>query len=162
MTTPRLSRAALFAALALTSGTHEAAAQTALSADDHAEISMLYAAYNHAIDLGDPEAWADTFVPDGEFMDNRGHEELVRFAEDWLARYEGGTRHWNSQHLFTPTATGARGSVYLYLWDVRTTPPSTIVTGVYDDELVRTADGWRFRTRVFVSDRAAQPGGGGN
>jgi hypothetical protein len=153
----RLSRSAFLVALTLAGGTHGAAGQSALSPEDHVEIRMLYAAYNHAIDLGDPEAWANTFVPDGTFLSSRGRAELVQFASDWFERYEGGSRHWNSQHLFVPTATGARGSAYLHLWDVRTTPPSTVLTGVYEDELVRTPDGWRFQARVLRIDRATSP-----
>jgi hypothetical protein len=153
----RLSRSVCLLALTLSVGTQGAAGQSALSAEDHAEIRMLYAAYNHAIDLGDPEAWANTFVADGTFLSSRGHDELVQFATDWFERYEGGSRHWNSQHRFIPTASGARGSAYLHLWDVRTTPPSTVLTGVYEDELVRTVDGWRFQARVLRIDRATSP-----
>lgn len=155
----RLCRSLSIAAVVLAAGVTDAVAQRTLSADDHTEILALYATYNHAIDLGDPEAWANTFVADGTFLDNRGHDELRRFAAEWVERYEGASRHWNSQHLFTATPSGARGSAYLHLLDVRTSPPTTVLTGVYEDDLVRTPDGWRFRARTLRIDRPSQPDG---
>ena len=52
-----------------------------LTADDYVEIQQLYAQYAHALDLGDAQAWADTFTSDGVFSDAKGREELVAFAK---------------------------------------------------------------------------------
>jgi hypothetical protein len=41
------------------------------------------------------------------------------------------------------------------LWNVGVRPAAIILTGVYQDELVKTADGWRFKSRVVTTDRPA-------
>ncbi|MGY3204877.1 nuclear transport factor 2 family protein [Streptomyces sp. TE5632] len=52
------------------------------------EVQHLYAAQSHAIDTGDAEAWADTFVADGVFDSPTydkpvtGRDALVDFARD--------------------------------------------------------------------------------
>jgi SnoaL-like domain len=67
-------------------------------------------------------------------------------------RHRGGAflQHWNTQLVITPTADGARGSAYMMLVDRRTQPPSITSVYEYDDEIVRTAGGWRFKSRSFV------------
>jgi hypothetical protein len=128
-----------------------------LSPQDHAEIQQLYAKYNHAIDSGNSEEWAATFTPDGVF-NNRftGRDALIGFVNNWKVN---GTsrRHWNSNLIVTATAQGAKGSVYLMLLDVSIKPAGVLSTGVYSDELVKTAEGWRFKTRAVKIDAPAQP-----
>jgi hypothetical protein len=128
-----------------------------LSPQDHAEIQQLYAKYNHAIDSGNAEEWAATFTSDGVF-NNRfsGREALIGFANNFKAN---GTnrRHWNSNLTLTASGQGAKGSVYLMLLDVGIKPAAVLATGVYSDELVKTAAGWRFKTRVVKMDAPAQP-----
>jgi hypothetical protein len=43
-----------------------------LTADDYIEIQQLYANYAHALDQGEGERFASTFVLDGEFTGGRG------------------------------------------------------------------------------------------
>ncbi len=124
-----------------------------LSADDYAEISQLYAKYNHAIDSGNGAAWADTFTPDGVFRKTTvGREALVKFVEGF-AKSSGGTfRHWNSNMTVMGTSDGADGSVYLMLWNVGVKPQVVITTGTYIDKLVKTPAGWRFKARDIKGD----------
>ena len=55
-----------------------------LSTDDVVAIQQLVARYNFAVDGGDPDAFAGTFTPDGEFGAGgqvmRGHDELRAFV----------------------------------------------------------------------------------
>jgi hypothetical protein len=128
-----------------------------LSPQDHAEIQQLYAKYNHAIDSGNAEEWAATFTADGVF-NNRftGREALIGFVNNWKAN---GTsrRHWNSNLTVTASGQGAKGSVYLMLLDVGVKPAAVMATGVYSDELVKTADGWRFKSRAVKMDAPTPP-----
>jgi len=126
-------------------------AQTSLTSDDRAEIHNLYAHYNLVLDAGDAEAWADTFVEDGRFGNNEGRAALVAFAEGW-AKSNPNTRHWNTNIRITPTADGAAGTCYLMLWNVGARPQSIVLTGTYQDALVRTPDGWRFKSRRVAID----------
>lgn len=123
-----------------------------LSADDYIEIQQLYAKYAQTLDLGDAEGWANTFTPDGVFGESVGHEQLRAFADGFMGNFDGAARHWNSQLVITPTADGASGSCYLLLVDTRSQPAGITVAGIYQDEIVKTASGWRFKERVFSMD----------
>ena len=80
-----------------------------------------------------------------------GYAALVAFARNWHDNRGGAyLQHWNTQLVITPTAGGARGSAYMMLVDRRTQPPSIMQVYEYDDELVRTVAGWRFKSRSFV------------
>jgi len=120
-----------------------------LTADDYVEIQQLYARYNNAIDSGDAEGYAATFVRDGTFNTFTGHDALVGFIHNWHDKMGGANRrHWNTNLTITPTPEGAGGSVYLLLVDVGVNPPAIQAAAKYEDQLVKTADGWRFKKRV--------------
>lgn len=120
-----------------------------LTGDDYIEIQQLYARYNNAIDSGDAEGYAATFVPDGTFNTFTGHDALVGFIHDWREKMGGANqRHWNTNLTITPTADGASGSVYLLLVNVGVRPPAIQAAAKYEDQLVKTANGWRFKKRV--------------
>lgn len=124
-----------------------------LTADDYAEIQQLYARYNNAIDSGDAEGYAATFVPDGVFNTFTGHDALVGFIHDWREKMNGGNRrHWNSNLLINPTPEGASGSVYLLLVDISMRPPAIALAAKYDDQLVKTPQGWRFKKRTTKAE----------
>jgi len=129
---------------------------SSLTADDYVEIQQLYARYNVAIDSGDAEGWAATFVPDGAFNSFTGHDALVEFVHNWREKMNGGNRrHWNSNLLITPTAEGASGSVYLLLIDVSVRPPVIAAAAKYEDQMVKTPQGWRFKKRATKGERPA-------
>lgn len=125
-----------------------------LTAQDYAEISQLYSRYNWAIDGGDAAGYADTFTPDGVFNTFTGRDALVKFATDYTGRHR---RHWNSNLVITPTADGAAGKVYLLLVDVSAKPPAIANAVQYEDILVKTASGWKFKQRKTRPDTAAPP-----
>ena len=127
-------------------------AQAPLSADELAEIHNLYAHYNLALDAGESEAWAATFTEDGTFNSSEGRDALIEFADNFHAANPD-TRHWNSNIHVTRTAGGAAGTAYLILWDVGARPQTITLTGTYTDTLVRTPDGWRFKSRRVQIDR---------
>jgi uncharacterized protein (TIGR02246 family) len=120
-----------------------------MTAQDYFEIQQLYARYNHAIDSGDAEGYADTFTPDGVFNNNTGREALVKFVKDtWVGRMNGATRqHWNTNLMITGDSKQAKGSVYLMLVDLSTKPVSVMTMAMYDDQLTKTPQGWRFTKR---------------
>lgn len=125
----------------------------ALSTQDYIDIEQLYSTYNHAIDSGDAEAWAGTFTAEGTFNKFTGHDQLVGFIQTWKEKMNGGNRrHWNTNLRIVPSKDGASASVFLMLVDVQT--KSIVATGMYDDTLVKTANGWRFKTRATKMDAA--------
>lgn len=127
---------------------------------DQLAIHDLYVRYTHAIDLGDPEGWADCFTSDGVLelpyrgQLTSGRDELVAVARRFHERGGGFDRHVTTNIRVTVDGDRAHGTAYLHMLagGEGDTPPRLTMTGVYADELVRTADGWRFRRRVIAVD----------
>jgi 3-phenylpropionate/cinnamic acid dioxygenase small subunit len=148
---------AIFAA-SLVAAAPAPAAPMKLTADDYIEIQQLYANYAHALDKGEEERFVATFVEGGEFTGGRGPgrgaEARPPLTGQSLAAIgrRSGTRHFNANLVITPIEGGAKGSCYLLLYDARTTPPSFVETAIYDDTLVKTPQGWRFKKRVVWRD----------
>jgi SnoaL-like domain len=151
---------ALLAALAaLRPATAEISAAPKLTADDYIEIQQLYAMYAHALDKGEGERFASTFVLDGEFTGGRGPgrgsevRNPIKGKDALIAMgSRGGLRHFNANLVITPTPEGAEGSVYLLLFNARNIPATIVETAIYDDTLVKTPQGWRFKKRVVWRD----------
>jgi hypothetical protein len=152
-----MSRLVTFAAVAITIlGFTRIAWAEGLTTQDYIDIEQLYATYNHAIDSGDGEAWAATFTPDGTFNQFTGHDQLVGFIQAWKEKMNGGARrHWNTNLRIVPSKDGASASVFLMLVDVNT--KGIVATGMYNDTLMKTSHGWRFKTRQTKMDTAAPP-----
>jgi len=130
-----------------------------LTADDYIEIQQLYAQYNNAIDSGDAEGYAGRYTPDGVFNTFAGHDALVGFIHRWKESMNGGNmRHWNTNLAITGTPEGANGSVYLLLVDVSVRPPVIRTAAKYEDQLVKTPQGWRFKKRVTKAEGAPPAG----
>ena len=125
-----------------------------LTSDDLVEIQQLYAKYNWALDSGDSQGYAATFIPDGVFNNNVGHDAIVKFADTFHAGIGSHVKHWNTNLMITPSATGASGQVYLVLVDYATKPPTIFTSATYADELVKTSQGWRFKKRTTKGDSA--------
>ena len=125
-----------------------------LTTQDYIDIEQLYAQYNEAIDRGDAQGWAATFTADGAFNNFTGKDALAGFIDLWRQKMNGANRrHWNTNLHIVGTPEGAKGSVYLMLVDVIAKPPAIVATGSYTDTLVKTADGWRFKTRTTQMDK---------
>lgn len=123
-------------------------------ADDHAEIRNLLAHYCIHLDLDDADAWAALFTPDAVYevygRQFVGHEGLRGMA----SAAPGGF------HLGGPVAIELDGD------RARTTRNLFFVArdggeprhAVYEDDLVRTSDGWRIarcRCRFHTPDGLA-------
>ena len=115
-----------------------------LAAQDLVDIQQLYAKYNWTLDAGDSEGYASTFTPDGVFNNNVGHDAIMKFADTFHAGLGAHVRHWNTNLMILPTPEGASGQVYLVLVDFATKPATIATSASYTDQLVKTAQGWRF------------------
>jgi len=152
----------------------------ALTALDYLEIQQLVARYAFAIDTCGDNGYdyARLYTRDGVYIDTYSEQGFSKGgvrAEGYeaLARVAGGgnqpgacanTQRWDLNHalvnhVITPTPDGAAGRVYLVeLWG-GTDPSHTLRAGGYEDVYVKTADGWRFKTRTHVRDKAWHPAG---
>jgi len=134
-----------------------------LTAADYIEIQQLVARYSYAVDThaDNGYAYADLFTPDGVFGKTKGREALAELART-TQKERGGpdfTRHFLTNVIIYPTPDGARGSQYLMALDVSegAKPSSIVHGGRYDDEYVKTAAGWRFKSRQLHPARIGVP-----
>ena len=122
-----------------------------LSTEDRLAIMEMVAVYNQAIDAGQGEALADTFVADGVFeVTGRdpvaGRDALVGMVQAQDAT--SGVRHWTTNFVIEPDGEGAAMQCDLVLLR----GPEIVITGRYEDELTRTDEGWRFVRRRCLPD----------
>jgi DNA-binding IclR family transcriptional regulator len=122
--------------------------------EDKLAIRELTARYNRAIDEGRAEEWAATFVEDGVFEPSsggryQGTPALVEFARAFASRLS--VRHCTTDALVDVEGDRANQTCYLLLID-RSDGIRIMNTGVYQDSLVRTPEGWRFVHRKVTVD----------
>jgi len=123
---------------------------------DEREIIDLTHRYCWAVDGLDRAQLASVFLTDATA--DYGAGTLVGFDAIWTFLSATLTGLQVSQHLLGShqvTVTGATGHVrsYLSAKQVRATPtgPRRIrATGKYEDDLLRSADGWRIKHRQFT------------
>ena len=130
----------------------------ALTPEDHREIQTLYARYNFAIDTGTAEEWADCFTQEGSFrirgQTHAGRDALLAFARAVHAKPVK-SRHWNSNLIIEESATGATGKAYIVVIRLTATPRIVDITGVYEDHLRKTGEGWKFSSRKAPFDNVS-------
>jgi len=117
----------------------------ALTGDDYAEILKLYFKYPLILDSGDAEGYANLFTEDGSFNNFVGRQALIDFVRN---RRPTTVRHAPMTPIITATTEGASGVVLNFFVDVAQDPAVITRVSQYTDTLVKTPQGWRFKTRV--------------
>lgn len=140
-----------------------------LTAEDFLAIRALASTYAYGLDTGadngalyasvfteDAEFHGPPAVPGGKPFDAKGREALRQFA--LVDRGSAYVRHFMSNHLIEPSPEGARGKVYLLVIDIAEgdRPTSVNMGGHYEDVYVKTAAGWRIKSRNFFRSKSAQ------
>ena len=140
-----------------------------LTADDYLAIRALAHTYAYGLDTGagkgslyasvfteDAEFHGPPAVPGGKPFDAKGREALRQFA--LVDRGSAYVRHFMTNHSIEPSPEGARGKVYLLVIDIAQSnkPTSVNMGGHYEDVYVKTAAGWRIKTRHFFRSKSAQ------
>jgi SnoaL-like domain len=129
------------------------------ASDDHAEIRNLLARYCVALDLDDIDEWVSLFIPDAIYevygRTFEGHEGLSRM----MSAAPGGLHLGGPPVVEVHGPDRARSRRNLLFIDRATGEQRS---AIYDDELVRTPEGWRIarcRCRFIVPDGLSdQPG----
>jgi len=116
---------------------------------------------------GTGSVYANVFAADAEFhgppatpggtpFNAVGRDELRKFAVP--GRGTAYVRHFMTNHLIEASPEGAKGKVYLLVIDIAREgrPTSVNMGGHYEDIYVRTADGWRIKSRNFYRSKSAQ------
>lgn len=144
-----------------------------LTAKDYIDIEQLSARYIYAVEncTNGGYDYADLYTDDGEFgvaeewgappgrwrFRAAGRDELAIAAgggpdgcrdPETLLGY--GIHHVITAHAITPTAAGATGRSTLLAIGVGGNPTTIEYQGGYEDVYVKTAEGWRFKSRVHV------------
>jgi hypothetical protein len=150
----------LVIAVAGLSWLHGQQTKVKLTADDYIEIQRLYADYVYALDQGQGDRFAATFLDDGEFVGGRGAGRGAEVRTPIkgkdalfnLGSRGSGNRHFVSNLVINRTPEGATGSCYLLQFNVRTVPAVLTQTAIYEDTLVKTRQGWKFKKRIVWND----------
>jgi hypothetical protein len=127
----------------------------ALDLADRLAIEDLVNLYCHNADYNPPESMRDIFIPGAVWevpaMDLRceGIDAIVAFFTQSRAGF-GSARHVISNLIVQGDGDHATASCYLQVIKVDEEPKQIVSFGRYQDELVRTAEGWRLRHRLIV------------
>jgi hypothetical protein len=142
-----------------------------LTPQDYIEIQQLSARYAFDIDtcVNAGADFADLFTDDGEFSvsqqwglagnrKTKGRVALIDAAggdgqggcKDPKTTMGYGISHIVVNHVITATADGAAGKSYLLAIGVGGDPTRIERQGGYDDVYVKTAVGWRIKSRIHV------------
>ena len=106
--------------------------------------------------VGEPDAIRGS-MPDKAGLDVciftlNGSDDLAAMAVGFHKANGTSSRHIYTNLRITPAPDGARGLVYFNALNVSTKPPTNTNSGIYEDTLVKTPDGWRFKKRVHTHD----------
>ncbi|HEX5108773.1 MAG TPA: nuclear transport factor 2 family protein [Vicinamibacterales bacterium] len=127
----------------------------AFTAEDYVEIQQLVARYAFALDTADNDGYtyADLFTADGTFNDTRGRDALAALARG-PSRGPLHVRNYGALAIIQPTADGATGIQYVQTMDFQPGGRTGVLDrfGRYEDVYVRTAQGWRFKSRRFANE----------
>jgi ketosteroid isomerase-like protein len=124
-----------------------------MSADDYEAIRRLSAEYNLAFDYKDLDGYLRCWTEDGYFERSnagRGYRGTAELTEVF-STYDVDGRHITTNFIIDLDGDTARESAFLTYID-RASNWSVHMFGVYADELVRTADGWRYSSRRLQVD----------
>ena len=150
-------------------GQQRKAATPVLTAQDYIDIQQLVSSYPYGLDgnTDNGESYASLFAPGAVFGRPRteGRENLAALAntQPHGAHY---VRHFITNHVIEPAPGGAIGKEYAVIIDIgeNGNPSGVALGGRYDDEYVKTPQGWKFKNRTFTPSRVeVQPpaAGGG-
>jgi ketosteroid isomerase-like protein len=121
--------------------------------DDIEAIKQLSARYNLGFDYVDVDRYLSTWTEDGFFERSnagrsyQGHEEL----RELLTGFDVDGRHITTNFIIDVDGDTATQSAYLVYVDAKDAF-KVVMFGVYSDELVRTDDGWKYKSRRLKVD----------
>jgi hypothetical protein len=140
-----------------------------LTPQDYIEIQQLVSSYAYGLDgnTDNGATYASLFAPGAVFGRPRteGRENLAALANT-QPRGANYVRHFITNHVIEPSPGGAIGREYAVIIDIgeNGNPGRIALGGRYDDEYVKTPQGWKFKSRTFTPSRVdVQPpaAGGG-
>jgi len=142
-----------------------------LTALDYLEIEQLVYRYGYALDTGADNGfrYADLYADDATFTGtNQGPSGRTYQGRERLAALaRGGKRgpnfmsHWVTNVVVEPAPGGAIGKTYVGIFDIGNggngAKSRVDHGGLYNDVYVKTAQGWRFKSRSFFESTSGAP-----
>jgi hypothetical protein len=142
--------------------------------EDHVAIQQLVARLPYETDMNTDNgaAYASGYTPNGTFacvLPDTGAVAAVLPGREALATLATAephgpnyVRHFLFNHVIERSRRGATGKVYVAVIDITPRQPmgfahSIFTIGRYDDEYVKTAEGWRISKRVFTAVAGGVP-----
>jgi uncharacterized protein (TIGR02246 family) len=128
-----------------------------LTVEDQLAIQALAARYNFAIDTGDGDAFAATFVEGGVLngagSETEGRTALAAFAVGFAGSVRG-PRHVVTNMVIDGDGKFATFKAYMQLSIMSGEPATSTVLAIggYDDTLSKEDGTWRFVRRSFTLD----------
>jgi hypothetical protein len=119
---------------------------------DIIEIYQLMGMYGHAVDFPDQSLLPLVFTEDAVIDARPCNQELYKGRDTIAAWFALGKPPHPPAHLTTnPVVREEGGEVRVRSkWFFVRAKDGTMVTGDYDDVVVRTTDGWRIKLRVMI------------
>jgi hypothetical protein len=133
-------------------------ATPAMTPQDYIDIQQLVSNYPYGLDgnTDNGATYASLFEPGAVFARPRteGRENLMALANT-QPRGANYVRHFITNHVIEPAPGGATGREYAVIIDIgeNGNPGRIALGGRYDDEYVKTPQGWKFKTRTFTPSR---------
>ena len=129
-----------------------------LTPQDYIDIQQLVSSYAYGLDgnTDNGATYANLFAPGAVFGRPRteGRENLAALANT-QPRGANYVRHFITNHVIEPSPGGAIGREYAVIIDIgeNGNPGRIALGGRYDDEYVKTPQGWKFKARTFTPSR---------
>lgn len=130
-----------------------------LSPEDYLEIQQLYSYYARDVDSGTQRDASWMYTDDGVWDLGQTRIEGKDALKEFYANVppgmtRNGVRHFSTNLVLVPTEEGARGSAYMMALERKSRESDVEITvwGKYEDQLVKTPKGWRFKERIFRAD----------
>ena len=137
---------------------NSATSPATLTPQDYIDIQQLVSSYAYGLDgnTDNGATYANLFAPGAVFGRPRteGRDNLAALANT-QPRGANYVRHFITNHVIEPSPGGAIGKEYAVIIDIgeNGNPGRIALGGRYDDEYVKTAQGWKFKTRTFTPSR---------
>ena len=125
---------------------------------DILELTELTSRYAYAMDGREWEVLRTLFTDDVELDYGLGEENIMRGADLFVSSCEAtltqmdATHHIFANHLFQVDGDRAKGRYYMHAQHLKHGVPGGALHtlgGLYEDEFVRTADGWKISKRAY-------------
>lgn len=112
------------------------------------EIAELVGRYNRSFDDGEVQQWLDTFVDDGVFV-SRGNEIAGhRALQEWFESIDHTTIHVTTNPMIEAEGDSIRHRCTVVVFRRHSNEVVCESVGWYEDIIVRTTEGWKFKVRA--------------